>query len=101
MREVIQKTIVELLRGACEASGSSALVSLDATLGDLAIDSMKLIELIFELERSLGFEADEGQLASLGTVRDLVEMVEAAMVGEVQECTQRASFPHEVPDTRR
>ncbi len=79
MRDIIESTVLDLLRTACLASGISADVSADRKLAELAIDSMKLIEMIFELERRFGFEADEGQLTDLTTVRDLIDMVETML----------------------
>lgn len=77
MRDVIEQKVMELLRGAAtEAAGD---VSLGQTLGELSIDSMKLIEIVFQLEEAFGFEADEGELAAISTVRNLVDVVHASV----------------------
>jgi acyl carrier protein len=85
MSNDIETKVLDLLRAACVEQGVAEAVSLDSSLGDLGIDSIKLVALIFELEKALGFEADEGQLATLASVRDVVEMVETAVLSSVSE----------------
>jgi len=43
-------------------------------LADLALDSLRLVEIIFELERQFGTEADEGLMAEARTLGDVVRL---------------------------
>lgn len=50
----------------------------DQTLiADLAMDSLRLVEIIFELERHFDCEADEGLMAESRTLGDLVSLFTA------------------------
>lgn len=58
--------------------GNAADIELnDQTLiADLALDSLRLIEIIFELERHFDREADEGLMAEARTLGDVVALFE-------------------------
>lgn len=43
-------------------------------IADLAMDSLRLVEIIFELERHFDCEADEGLIAESRTLGDLVAL---------------------------
>lgn len=43
-------------------------------LADLALDSLRLVEIIFELERQFEIEADEGLMAEARTLGDVVRL---------------------------
>lgn len=60
---------------------------------DLGLDSMQRVELLTTLERELGGDVDEGQLADIYTVRDLVNAVlESAASGKTISKTQFAGW---------
>lgn len=77
----LETTVLSLLQ---TASGRSDLPSSDASLGSLGMDSLKLVEVIFELETRLGIIADEERMATLQTVSDLIAMIAAAC--EARHC---------------
>ncbi len=56
--------------------GNGADIELnDHTLiADLALDSLRLVEIIFELERHFDSEADEGLMAEVRTLGDVVAL---------------------------
>lgn len=64
-------------------------------LVDLGLDSLKLIEVIFELENAYGVDADEELLAELSKVGDIIEMMHKAIraraVADIQESADVAS----------
>lgn len=47
----------------------------DTELAALGLDSLRLIEIVYELETEYNVDADEAALAQLRTVDDLVQMV--------------------------
>ncbi|QKV69013.1 acyl carrier protein [Streptomyces harbinensis] len=47
----------------------------DSTFGDLGIDSMSLVDLLFALEREHGVEIPDEDLEDITTVGDLVRQV--------------------------
>lgn len=68
---------------------------------DLGFDSMQRVELLVELEKELGGDVDEGQLAEIYTVKDLVNAVlESAASGKTVSRAQFAGWKavlHEDP----
>ena len=60
---------------------------------DLGFDSMQRVELLVELEKELGGDVEEGQLAEIYTVRDLVNAVlESAATGKTVSKAQFAGW---------
>jgi long-chain acyl-CoA synthetase len=60
---------------------------------DLGLDSMQRVELLVELEKELGGDVEEGQLADVYTVRDLVNAVlESAASGKTVSKAQFAGW---------
>jgi long-chain acyl-CoA synthetase len=60
---------------------------------DLSFDSMQRVELLVELEKELGGDVEEGQLAEIYTVRDLVNAVlESAATGKTVSKAQFAGW---------
>lgn len=60
---------------------------------DLGLDSMQRVEMLVELEKELGGDVEEGQLADIYTVRDLVNAVlESAASGKTVSKAQFAGW---------
>src|SRR5580765_146984 len=60
---------------------------------DLGFDSMQRVELLVEIEKELGGDVEEGQLAEIYTVRDLVNAVlESAATGKTVSKAQFAGW---------
>lgn len=72
----VRDEIVEIIRRACEATGS--LPTEESRFDELGIDSLSFIELIVELEDSYGvcFENDELNIYGYDTVHDFINIVE-------------------------
>jgi acyl carrier protein len=50
-------------------------IKLDTLISELRLDSLRLLELVFELERHFCVEVDEAALVEVVSVSDLVSMV--------------------------
>ena len=76
----IQKILVE------EYSCKPEQLTEDATLEQIGLDSLAMIELIFKLEETLDivFEADPGTLKTLGDVVNFVDQCKASAATETQ-----------------
>lgn len=78
--QVRNKTPQLVTRHTNEASRED--VCLDSRIEDLALDSLAMFEIVFELEECFGVELDEQELAAMKTLRDLVESVEKKLAEE-------------------
>lgn len=43
---------------------------------DLGIDSMSIVEIVFQLERKLGIEIPDAEMESAETVQDIVDLID-------------------------
>lgn len=78
--QVRNKTLQLINRHNNEANRED--VCLDSRIEDLALDSLAMFEIVFELEECFGVELDEQELAAMKTLRDLVESVEKKLAEE-------------------
>jgi acyl carrier protein len=81
-QEETQKVILEILSKYIDEEAFADQVIPDAKLEELGIDSMAVIEIIFDIEEAFdvdmpGFGEVDGSDASLGTVSDLVNIVDS------------------------
>ncbi|MEG0366275.1 MAG: acyl carrier protein [Coprobacillus sp.] len=44
---------------------------------ELGIDSLDLVDLVFELEEEIGVEFDDSELMKLNTVQDLLDLIDS------------------------
>ena len=51
-------------------------LTLDSSFRDLGIDSLDLVDLIFELEEEIGVEFEDEELISITTVKDLLTLID-------------------------
>lgn len=79
MIEDDELTVLQLLQKTCNKSGDAITVTRDQRLSDLGIDSMKMVEITFELEKHFGTEMHETALSQVVTVADLINMVLSAV----------------------
>ena len=49
----------------------------ESNFKDLGIDSLDLVDLVFELEEELGVEFDDSELMQLKTVQDLLNLIDS------------------------
>ncbi len=78
--QVRTKTLQLLARHVHESLSES--VDLDCRIDELALDSLALFEIVYELEESFNVELDERQLAGLKTVRDLTDELERKLAAK-------------------
>ena len=52
-------------------------LTLESTFKDLGIDSLDLVDLVFELEEELGVTFEDDELAGLKTCGDVVALIES------------------------
>ncbi|WP_281677022.1 acyl carrier protein [Eggerthia catenaformis] len=51
-------------------------LTLDSSFRDLGIDSLDLVDLVFELEEEIGIEFEDEELISITTVKDLLTLID-------------------------
>lgn len=51
-------------------------LTLDSSFRDLGIDSLDLVDLVFELEEEIGVEFEDEELMSITTVKDLLILID-------------------------
>lgn len=76
--EHVQEAVLLLIRRACPALSPRDVV-LDTPLLALGLDSLKLMEVIFDLEEHYQVEVDEALLVELDVINDLVSMINMAV----------------------
>ena len=68
--ELLQKTLEPMLADGVE-------VTLESTFKDLRVDSLDLVELVYELEEELNITFEDDELADLKNVGDVIQLIEA------------------------
>lgn len=76
----VQEATLLLIRRACVAVPAEELTVKTALL-ELGLDSLTLMEVIFDLELHYSVQVDEALLVELETIQDLVFMVSSAIAG--------------------
>ncbi len=49
----------------------------ESNLRDLGIDSLDLVDLVFELEEEIGVQFDDDELLQIKTIQDLMNLIDA------------------------
>ena len=78
--QVRHKTLQLLTRYANEATREA--VCMDSRIEQLALDSLAMFEIVYELEECFAVELDEEELARMKTVGELIECVERKLAGK-------------------
>lgn len=81
----VQCRVLEAFRDVCERRGQAMYPESDTSIGALGLESLQLVEVIFELESCYQVQVDEEQLAQLESVADVIAMFGDAL--------QRAAQP--------
>lgn len=76
--EISARVSLEIFR-AQGGSGEPPPQSAQKRLAELALDSLKVIEIVYQLETFYQLDVDEEQLAELEKIGDLIEMFVKAM----------------------
>ena len=72
---------VYALINASPGAGQTIELSPWSSIADLGLDSLRLLEIVFELEKQFGVEVDEAALAEVHSIDDLAELVLACTGG--------------------
>lgn len=51
-------------------------LTMDSSFRDLGIDSLDLVDLVFQLEEEIGTQFSDDELLSIKTVRDLLNLID-------------------------
>lgn len=94
-RSVWRRVSQEVSRAQGDGSGET-LLAIKKPLTELGLDSLKLIEIVYELETFYQLDVDEERLSELRKVGDLVELfvsaqsadAEPVMQGEEGDCAR-------------
>lgn len=72
----IREQVFQALQQATRQCGQTINIDdANVKLVDLGLDSLKLIEVVFDLEQQFNVQADESAMASLLTVGDVARMI--------------------------
>lgn len=68
---------LEMIKKELEPKLNGKEITLDSTFKDLGLDSLDLVELVFQFEEALGVQFEDDELAGLKTVQDVVTLIES------------------------
>jgi len=78
MSESMSEAVLAALRASIPPEFCEVLLVPDMALGSLGINSLQLVELVYELEVRFGLQVEEEQLVRLQTIGDLQSMFATA-----------------------
>ncbi|KKO12084.1 acyl carrier protein [Pseudohongiella sp.] len=67
--------IISIIRDCVEPGPAARPIDADTSVKSLMIDSLKMIQIVFEIEICFGIEIPEHALFQVDTVNDLVDLV--------------------------
>lgn len=70
----VEKVVIEVLTSVAGSYAGNKHLIKSTPLAELQLDSLKLVEVVYELETKLNVEADESRLAQLSSVGDLIDV---------------------------
>ncbi len=79
VRTSVTEQVQRILREGCERRGMVVDPQPDTALGALGLDSLQLVEMVFELESCYEVQVDEELLAQLVSVADVIDMLTQAL----------------------
>lgn len=71
----VSNLVISKLADYCEQNQRVIGVSTDTTLAQLDLDSLALMEIVYDLEEELGITLEPAALQSIGRVSDLVAAI--------------------------
>lgn len=86
-KEVWSRVSQELFN-AQGGSGTAPLQPLQKPLAELGLDSLKLVEIVYELESFYQLDVDEERLAELEKIEDLIDIFIIALAEKKSDSTQ-------------
>ena len=97
VEEAVQRRVLDALKDVCGRRGQMVDPHPDTTIGALGLESLQLVEVVFELESSYQVQVDEEQLAQLESVADVIAMFSDALQKVSQEVSQEAASQEAAP----
>ncbi|MFM1897591.1 MAG: hypothetical protein RLZZ385_2665 [Pseudomonadota bacterium] len=79
MEKQIETAVFDRLRSCLVRSGEVIEITPQTAIHDLPLDSLTLLEIVYELEDQFGVIVDEQALVSLEKVEDLIRMVSSVV----------------------
>jgi len=76
---IIEQFILEKVSKVTQAHEPSLSPALETPINELAIDSLRLLELVYELEEELDIVLDDCVLVTMETLNDLSEVVKQTL----------------------
>lgn len=74
-KEDVKETVLSLIQESSTTLLQSQPLDLQADLNEIGLDSLSIVEIIFELESRYSLVVDEERMVALETVNDLIEMI--------------------------
>lgn len=71
----MENRIISIIRDCVEPGSAAQPIEADTSVKSLMIDSLKMIQIVFEIEICFGIEIPEHALFQIDTVSDLVDLV--------------------------
>jgi acyl carrier protein len=75
----ISVTVLAVVRDCADMDSSVIIVCPDTKINALMIDSLKMIQIVFEIEVHFGIEIPEHALFQIDTLNDLINLVRLAV----------------------
>ena len=79
--EQVRGQVSREISRALGVDGEVVLQPMQASLATLGLDSLKLVEVVYELETFYQLDVDEERLAQLNSVGDLIELFVSELTG--------------------
>jgi acyl carrier protein len=95
VEEAVQRRVLDALKDVCGRRGQMVDPHPDTTIGALGLESLQLVEVVFELESSYQVQVDEEQLAQLESVADVIAMFSDALQKVSQEAASQEATPQQ------
>lgn len=70
----VERRVLEAFKDVCGRQGQTMDPQPETAIGALGLESLQLVEVVFELETNFDVQVDEEQLAQLESVADVIAM---------------------------
>ncbi len=78
-KEDVKETVLALIQESSTTLLQNQPLDLQADLNEIGLDSLSIVEIIFELESRYSLVVDEERMATMETVNDLIDMIVQAV----------------------
>ena len=88
---MLQQIVFELLSG--EPQGQPQDITMETSLRDLGIDSLRAITILYELEERFDIEIPNQVIEQISTVGDIVKYLDQVLQTTGSKCRATSSLP--------